>query len=113
MTPSSQRKYQEDWRAYRRARNTFAFVFLTYIPAGGIGASLGFWLFGSPLLGFVVVLTWMGAFLVTSIRLQCWPCPRCGERFSAKGWYNKGFLARKCVHCGLAKYALDDLEGNR
>jgi Zn ribbon nucleic-acid-binding protein len=33
-----------------------------------------------------------------------WRCPRCGKWFSAKWWYNKGFLARQCVHCGLQKY---------
>src|SRR5262252_8677343 len=81
-------------------------------PVGSKPAS-GFGCLAPLLLGFVVALTWMGAFVVTGIRLPFWPCPRCGERFSTKGVYNKSFLARKCVHCGLPKYAVDDLEDNR
>jgi hypothetical protein len=87
-------------------------VILSYIPVGIIAARIGFWLFHLMLLGFVVAPIWMGAFMATGLRLQLWACCRCGERFSAKGWYNKGFLARKCVHCGLPKYALADTAWN-
>src|SRR5581483_4668326 len=32
------------------------------------------------------------------------PCPRCGKPFFEKWWYYNS-AARRCVHCGLPKYA--------
>jgi hypothetical protein len=112
MTPNTEQSYSENWQAYRRTRTVFLLVILSYLPISAIAAQIGFWLFRSTLLGFVVALIWMGAFAITGLRLQSWPCPRCGEAFSAKGWYNKSFLARRCVHCGLPKFAASGSECN-
>ena len=55
-----------------------------------------------------IAIGWMVAFLVTGVRLNRWRCPRCGKLFCATKWYNKSFFARKCAHCGLPKFAIDD-----
>lgn len=96
--------YEEDWREYRRARNAFLLVFLTYVPVCfGVGV-ISVKLLGIFTPGFVVAAIWMILFLFNGIRLSTWRCPRCGKWFSATWWYNLGFLARRCVHCGLPKY---------
>jgi hypothetical protein len=48
---------------------------------------------------------WMDDFLCHRWNLALrFPCPRCGKWFFAKWWYHNNF-ARKCVHCGLPKWA--------
>ena len=105
--------YQEQWRRYRKLRNVFFLIWIGYVPA-----VMGFTVlfshhFRTFTPSFVFAILWMLMFAVVGSRLSRWPCPRCGERFSQVGWYNRGFLARKCVHCGLAKYAVDDSCDNK
>jgi ketosteroid isomerase-like protein len=54
--------------------------------------------------GFVIGACWMAAFVVTGWRAALFPCPRCHKWFFATWWYRNPF-ARKCVHCGLPKWA--------
>jgi hypothetical protein len=96
--------YTAQWAEYRRRRNIFLLMFLTYTP--------GVWLLGSILLRvfgkesgfFVVAICWMAAFVVTGSRMVYWECPRCGKWFHAKWWSSSPF-ARRCVHCRLSKWA--------
>jgi hypothetical protein len=96
--------YDENWKEYRKARNTFLGLFILYVPVCfSIGvASIKFFATFTP--GFVAAFLWMGMFVVSGVRLNAWRCPNCGECFSGSWWYNLGFLARRCVHCGLPKY---------
>ena len=96
--------YAEDWKEYRRLRNQLFYVFVGYVPIVAIIAMISEKLFNTLVPGFVAAFIWMGLFLFTSIRVNLWRCPRCGEWFSATWWYNLSFLARRCVHCGLRKY---------
>lgn len=96
--------YRDHWQRYRRLRNINFVVVACYVPVTMAFALLGTWLLGSLVPGFVVAGAFMVTFMVLGIKLQAWRCPRCGKRFSAKWWYNKGLMARKCVHCGLPKY---------
>lgn len=41
---------------------------------------------------------------VTHLRRMLWPCPRCGRPFHAS-WCYGNLFARRCVHCGLPKWA--------
>ena len=100
--------YQDCWQRYKKLRNLFWIVWLGYVPVVGMLSVLVLWFFGTFVPGFVFAGLWMLMFLVVHIRLSGWPCPRCGKPFSKKWWYDKGFFARKCVHCGLAKYAAYD-----
>lgn len=99
--------YTENWQRYRRARTILLLVWIGYLP--GVPAIA--WVISKVLrreandLWIPVALVWMAAFAITGFRVQCWKCPRCGNWFSAKWYYNKSFLARKCVHCGLPKFA--------
>jgi hypothetical protein len=97
-------KYEEDWREYKRIRNTFLLVFVTYVPVCFCIGVLSVKLFGTFTPGFVAAGLWMILFLFNGMRLNTWRCPRCEKWFSGTWWYNLGFLARRCVHCGLPKY---------
>ncbi len=97
--------YLSSWRDYRRRRITFWIVFL----GGGpfvvlVGAAVTRL---SPSSAGVVAtwVVWAACFAVSSNRLLRWRCPRCGERFFWAGPIHFG-LARRCMHCGLRKWAL-------
>ena len=97
--------YSANWQAYRKLRNLWWLVFLAYTPGAMAIALLGNYLFGSFSLGYAAAMVWIVAFVILGTRLNTWPCPRCGKWFCATWWYSKSFFARKCVHCGLPKYA--------
>ena len=92
------------WDEYRKRRNLAWFAFLGYVPVVfGVG------MFSVRLLStltpvFVVAIAWMVFFIITANRALRYPCPRCGKWFFEKWWYHNSF-ARRCVHCGLPKYA--------
>jgi hypothetical protein len=96
---------------YKRLRNWFWFIWLGYVPIVFAFMVLIRTLFGTFIPSFVLALAWMTLFLVVGIRLSSWHCPRCGKWFSGAWWYSKGFFARKCVHCGLPKFATSDQGG--
>jgi hypothetical protein len=94
----------DPWQEYRRRRNLAWFAFLGYVPIVGVIALAAGHLFDSMTPGFIVAVGWMVFFLAASFRCQSFRCPRCGKWFFAKWWYHNSF-ARRCVHCGLPKYA--------
>src|ERR1051325_3073087 len=101
--------YSVQWEDYRRRRNLFWIVFLTYIPGILIiGIPLAC-LFHSNVVGPIVAGLWMLAFIVVSNYWGFWKCPRCGKPFFRKWWYHNSF-ARRCVHCKLPKWAVNDFE---
>jgi hypothetical protein len=96
--------YEEDWREYKRIRNTFLILLVTYVPVCfGVGA-ISMKLRNTFTPGFVAAGIWMVLLVFNGVRLNIWRCPNCGRWFSGTWWYNLGFLARRCVHCGLPKY---------
>src|ERR1700730_5261358 len=112
MKTSMQRRdlvsaYQERWQTYRRRRNLFFLLLATYIPCillsrtaveHGIGDS-GVWYF--------FVMAWSTAAMMAGIWTNVLVCPRCGKLFFWGSWPHRGFLQRRCVHCGLSKFAED------
>ena len=100
--------YEEDWAGYRKLRNRFWGLFLLYLPVvGGLT-----WLAGLVFAGFIafgmgLAICWMIVLAYYGFQLNTFRCPRCGEWFSAKWWYNKSFLAMSCVHCGLKKFSTE------
>jgi hypothetical protein len=100
--------YRQDWEEYRRFRNQWLLVILTYVPVCGAVAFVSGRLLHTLAPAFVAAFLWMALFVFTGTRLSVWRCPRCGEWFSSTWWYRKGFLARRCVHCGLRKYQESD-----
>jgi hypothetical protein len=101
--------YSASWAEYRRRRNLYWLVWLTYIPGVLIiGLPLS-WLFHSNGAAFAVAGLWMVAFVAAANYLGFWKCPRCRKPFSRGRWYYNPF-ARECVHCGLPKWAANDVE---
>jgi Zn ribbon nucleic-acid-binding protein len=99
--------YRQNWQRYRKLRLLFFLIWVGYIPVVYL-----FSLLVSNVLGvsstvpiFVFAGLWMLLFAITGFRLSAWRCPRCGKWFAATWWYNKSLFARKCVHCGLPKFA--------
>jgi hypothetical protein len=96
------------WSEYRKRRNLALFAFIGYIPAVALVAfvcivsAISF----SP--AFVAAFLWAVFFVVAANLTMRFQCPRCGKPFFAKWWYHNVF-ARKCLHCGLRKYADPDL----
>jgi hypothetical protein len=89
--------YQDEWRTYRKKRTVLAAVVVLFLFATPLLLRI-WWLL---LLAFVAVG-------VASVSFGNWPCPRCGQPFlqPMDGWSNP-FL-RRCPHCGLPKWAVDD-----
>jgi hypothetical protein len=93
----------DDWTEYRRKRNLFWLVLVSYVPGVLVfGLSLQ-WLLGSELPIYFVAGAWMIAFIVTASRMTAWRCPRCGKSFFRTFWGQNPF-ALKCVHCRLPKW---------
>jgi predicted RNA-binding Zn-ribbon protein involved in translation (DUF1610 family) len=98
--------YGVAWHDLRKRRIIFGIVFLTYLP--GVLAIMFTvvpvlsWLTGAKpdYFFYAIAACWMAAFAVAGFRVSHFPCPRCGNAFFAKWWFNNP-LARKCVHCGL------------
>jgi hypothetical protein len=105
--------YTAAWRDYRKRRFVFWVVFLSYMP-GVMAFFLGVGLPLASMTGikpdyffFAIAGTWMLAFVVTNLRAVSFPCPRCGQHFFRTWWYSNP-LARRCVHCGLPKWAMSE-----
>jgi hypothetical protein len=92
------------WDEYRRRRNLAWFAFLGYVPVCFTVGMLSMRVFSTFTPAFVVAIAWMVFFVIAGNLALRFPCPRCGKWFFAKWWYHNNF-ARRCVHCGLPKYA--------
>jgi len=98
--------YENGWTEYRRRYRLFFAVFLSYVPGVFLVSVPVMWLSGSETPVYLVAGAWMLAAVVTWVRLSTFRCPRCTKWFAA-GWYFNNPLARRCVHCGLPKWATD------
>jgi membrane protein DedA with SNARE-associated domain len=99
MNPSN-----DTWSEYRKWRNISLFALVGYVPiVFGVGV-LSMRLFDTFTPAFVLAFAWMAFVVIVGNICLRFPCPRCGKAFFAKWWYYNGF-ARRCVHCGLLKYA--------
>ena len=94
----------DPWLEYRKRRNLFLLAILGYVPIVFLITLATTRLFHTTTPGFVVAFGWMAFFAIAGIRFQTFRCPRCNKWFFAKWWYHNIF-ARRCVHCGLPKYA--------
>ncbi len=94
----------DPWGEYRKRRNVALFAFIGYVPIVFAIALLSIRLFSTFTPAFVVAFAWMAFVLIASNLVARFRCPRCGKPFFAQWWYYNSF-ARRCVHCGLRKYA--------
>jgi len=68
----------DDWTEYRRRRNLFWLVLVTYVPGVLVLGLPLQWLLGSEEPIYLAAGAWMVAFIVTANRMTAWRCPRCG-----------------------------------
>jgi hypothetical protein len=95
------------WQDYRRRRLWFlviwlggfaAVVILIYSLATVIPSDLLFYLIGG---------SWGMGFLVASLRLSYFRCPRCHKWFFLRPFIIHNPFAQRCVHCRLPKWQLN------
>lgn len=96
--------YRQAWQQYRQRGRLWIALFLLYVPALVGVAMFCMKRFHTPKPAIVVALLWMVFTLYLGVRINLWPCPRCGKPFSGTLWRSKGIFATQCVHCGLLKY---------
>src|SRR3954453_10491004 len=95
------------WDALRLRRLLFWSLFITYLPAS-FALGLGLQLVTDSERAFPITAgVWVAAMMVTGWSLALWKCPRCSHRFGLRGLYGNLFT-RKCLHCGLRRYAVHD-----
>lgn len=61
---------------------------------------------------FFLLVPYVIALFAVRIRLSLFPCPRCKEPFFTRrlGWFPvfSNEMSKKCIHCGLPRYASSD-----
>jgi hypothetical protein len=97
--------HQGEWGNYKKHRNQFTVVSAACLTLALAFAYLTDRVYHTYVPGYIFGVFWLMSFAFTRSRLQAFPYPRCGKRFFKTAWYGN-ILARRCVHCGLAKYAI-------
>jgi hypothetical protein len=97
------------WDEYRRRRRMFLWTHLL-LPLWVSGAIVLEFFAGRefPRTGLVtfvaVLLPPMACLMFAYLRWIFWPCPSCGRPFFLT-WLGNNCFARRCLHCGLPKWA--------
>ncbi len=110
--PGSDRPYAPSWRRYRNQSRAFWLVFLLYIPGiAALNRALGPSRDNTTVIALAAfaVLILFAALGYRKFGLRC---PRCGEpffrRFDYRPWrmdWRERPFTRRCLHCGLPKWA--------
>ena len=113
--PASEGPYSAAWRRYRRWSLAFWLAFLLYLPGlAFLSHALG-WTRGDGAPVLIAAFVWIVASAAIGYVKSNFRCPRCGELFFRKfddrswrrDWQHNPF-ARRCMHCGLAKWSTED-----
>ena len=108
--------YSAAWRRYKLWSGAFWIGFAAYLPAlAFVNRALGGSREGGGTAIFVAAFMWMMIWCAIGYQKFNFRCPRCGELFFNKfdnrpwrmAWQHNPF-ARRCVHCGLPKWAAQD-----
>src|SRR4051812_17999005 len=98
--------YAAAWHEHRRRDRWVWAAFLGYIPGVMLLGTLLGMVFGTEMY-LVTAIAWMIVASIVNLRAATFRCPRCGEQFYSRGLFHNGFT-RRCLHCGLAKWASED-----
>jgi hypothetical protein len=98
--------YVSAWQRYRRWARLRLLSFVGFVPFGAAVDHVFKWA-GVPSLAPAIVFPWVGFGIVTLIVASTMACPRCGNTFFFSWWWSNP-LARRCLHCGLPKWATHD-----
>src|SRR5687767_1371371 len=100
--------YAATWKRHRQRSWVFWLLLLGFVPGAPLLAGWLGRVFHSDSLFLPIVLGWMFALGVAFACRTSLRCPRCGQRFFRRGREYRNEFARKCVNCGLRKWALAD-----
>ena len=106
--------YTADWRDYRRRRRIFWILFLGFIPGVFILFMVVVVLLSlvsdikPEYFFFWIAGLWMLMLIIAGFQFWWFYCPRCHKKFFATFWYRNP-LTKKCLHCGLPKWANTDV----
>lgn len=97
--------YDDLWKRYRRLKLAFVFsnlgilgvAALAFISAHRQSSNFAFFISGTA---------WFVWYSISYERFRRFPCPRCGHYFSSSWRAYLRTSARKCLHCGLERFAL-------
>ena len=104
------------WEEYRRRRRqwltTFFGLFAAIMLLGTVPKKPHTLKVVSGIAAMSLVPIWLIGSAITIYRFSGFYCPRCDRPFFKTRWYHNS-LARKCVHCGLPKWATKSPPGTR
>ena len=103
--------YTSDWSDYRRRRFQFFTTYLVVCPSLAVLAVLAVaagLLAANDITAMIITAPGGVAFLVTTLRLSAFACPRCGKPFFYRG-FGGNPLTSNCLHCNLPKWATCNL----
>ena len=103
--------YYDAWQEYRRiSRRSLVRVLLFFYGGFGLTVALVEMIFPTApqWVGLVAGAPWLVPTILTSQGPIRWLCPRCGHAFLSGRWGHNAF-ARRCLHCGLPKWAPRDV----
>ncbi|HEY3448200.1 MAG TPA: hypothetical protein VGK67_17725 [Myxococcales bacterium] len=95
-------RYERVWRGYKWRVVAFLAAWCVVPALAALLAKVLDKPFGG-FLGFGA----LGLFLGTGIRLTVFKCPRCREPFFMSAGFFRNPFAKKCMRCGLPKWATD------
>ena len=104
---SQQKPHNSTWFEYRRNRRNLWLTYLALPFAELISYGLFDSLFGDAVAKTAMFVTFAlcgFAIQIYESRLRMFCCPRCKKRFF-KSHYRYNSFARRCLNCGLPKYA--------
>ena len=104
--------YTPAWIRYANAQRSTLLSVGLFLGGGGLSALLVTAL-GTSAPGWlwpVAMLPWIIAAIAKSQAAVRAPCPRCDKPFHSTSWGHNAF-ARRCLHCGLPKWAPEDPRG--
>jgi hypothetical protein len=99
--------FTDPWEEYRKRRNLALLAGLGFLPVLFVVLRATERQPHEATAGIVIMIAWLAFMIVTSIRCERFRCPRCGKWFFARAFYHNAF-ARRCLHCGLPKYAVPE-----
>lgn len=101
--------YDNEWRDFRKRRLVVIVAYIV-LPSMGLVAFLNSkWLLEAPYWDLLApAFAWLTFYVIAYERFERFLCPRCGNRFDRSWRIGRGIFARKCLHCGLAKFSNAD-----